>query len=147
MAGLSRNQACRPSGGALRIRLDLRSRGGGERGQLAPSPIRTRSIRGGGRRPRGRHRRGGPSEFSGAATLTALWVDPRFRSQGVGTALVEAVLDWARGEGFSQVLLWVTEMNEKAERLYERHGFARSGRVIEVRPREPALEYEMTKVL
>lgn len=89
----------------------------------------------------------GPGEFSGAAALTALWVDPRFRSQGVGTALVEAVLDWAKGEGFSQVLLWVTEMNQKAERLYERHGFARSGRVIEVRPREPALEYEMTKVL
>jgi ribosomal protein S18 acetylase RimI-like enzyme len=57
------------------------------------------------------------------------------------------VLDWARSQGFSQVLLWVTEVNEKAQRLYKRHGFARTGRVIEVRPREPAIEYEMTKVL
>jgi len=89
----------------------------------------------------------GPGEFEGAAALTALWVDPTFRSQGVGTALVEAVLEWAASKGFTQVLLWVTEMNHKAQRLYERHGFARTGRAIEVRPSEPAIEYEMTKVL
>ena len=89
----------------------------------------------------------GPGEFSGAAALTALWVDPGFRGQGVGTALVEAVLDWAKSQGFSQVLLWVTEVNHKAERLYERQGFARTGRLIEVRPSEAALEHEMTKVL
>jgi GNAT superfamily N-acetyltransferase len=89
----------------------------------------------------------GPGEFDGAAALTALWVDPGFRSHGVGTALVEAVLDWAKSQRFIQVLLWVTEMNENAQRLYERHGFARTGRVIEVRPREPAVEYEMARVL
>jgi len=89
----------------------------------------------------------GTGEFEGAAALTALWVDPGFRSQGVGTALVEAVTDWARNQGFSQVLLWVTEMNHKAQTLYERHGFARTGRAIEVRPSQPAVEYEMTKVL
>ena len=89
----------------------------------------------------------GPGELDGAAALTALWVDPGFRSQGVGTALVEAVVDWAKSQGYGQVLLWVTEMNEKAQSLYERHGFARTGRVIEVRPSEPTVEYEMTKVL
>jgi GNAT superfamily N-acetyltransferase len=89
----------------------------------------------------------GPGEFDGAAALTALWVDPGFRSAGVGAALVDAVVDWAKGNGFNQVLLWVTEVNEKAQRLYERHGFARTGRMIEVRPGEPAVEYEMAKVL
>ena len=89
----------------------------------------------------------GPGEFEGVGALTALWVDPRFRSRGVGTALVEAVLDWATDQGFSQVLLWVTEVNEKAQSLYERQGFARTGRSIEVRPREPGVEYEMTRVL
>jgi GNAT superfamily N-acetyltransferase len=89
----------------------------------------------------------GPGEFDGAAALTALWVDPGFRSAGVGAALVDAVVDWAKGNGFNQVLLWVTEVNENAQRLYERHGFARTGRMIEVRPGEPAVEYEMAKVL
>ncbi len=85
--------------------------------------------------------------FSGAAALTALWVDPSFRGQGVGSALIDAVVDWARGQHCSQVLLWVTEMNQAAESLYERHGFARTGRVSEVRPGEPAFEYEMSKQL
>jgi GNAT superfamily N-acetyltransferase len=85
----------------------------------------------------------GPGEFSGSAALTALWVDPRFRNQGVGSALVEAVVEWAEAQGFSQVLLWVTEVNRNAERLYVHHGFARTGRVSEVRPGEP--ENEMSK--
>jgi len=89
----------------------------------------------------------GPGEFDSAAALTALWVDPGFRGRGVGSALVDAVVDWAKGKGFNQVLLWVTEVNENAERLYVSRGFARTGRMIEVRPREPAVEYEMARVL
>jgi GNAT superfamily N-acetyltransferase len=89
----------------------------------------------------------GPGELSGSAALTALWVDPGVRKQGVGHALVEAVFDWSRNQGFRLVLLWVTEANRQAERLYERHGFVRTGRLQQVRPNEPALEYEMTKVL
>ena len=87
----------------------------------------------------------GPGEFSGSAALTALWVDPRFRGRGIGSALVEAVVGWAAEQGFTQVLLWVTEVNLTAERLYVHHGFARTGRVSEVRPGEPTLENEMSK--
>jgi GNAT superfamily N-acetyltransferase len=87
----------------------------------------------------------GPGEFGSSAALTALWVDPRYRDRGVGSALVEAVVDWAAGQGFSQVLLWVTEVNRNAERLYVHHGFARTGRVSEVRPGEQTVENEMSK--
>ncbi len=87
----------------------------------------------------------GPGEFSRSAALTALWVDPRYRDRGVGSALVEAVVDWAANQGFSQVLLWVTEVNRNAERLYVHHGFARTGRVSAVRPGEPGVENEMSK--
>jgi len=87
----------------------------------------------------------GPGEFAGVAALTALWVDPRFRGRGVGSRLVEAVVDWTRVRGLAQVLLWVTDVNQNAERLYVRHGFARTGRVTEIRLGEPAVEYEMTK--
>lgn len=89
----------------------------------------------------------GPGELSGSAALTALWVDPGFRRHGVGHALVEAVFEWSRSQGFSEVLLWVTEVNHQAATLYESHGFVRTGKVMEVRSNEPALEYEMTKVL
>ncbi|HEY8633732.1 MAG TPA: GNAT family N-acetyltransferase [Candidatus Dormibacteraeota bacterium] len=87
----------------------------------------------------------GAGEFALTVALTALWVDPRFRSRGIGGALVGSVVDWAASEGCTQVLLWVTEMNKAAERLYEHHGFARTGRVDEVRRGEPAVEYEMSK--
>ena len=87
----------------------------------------------------------GRGEFPSSAALTALWVDPRYRDRGVGSALVEAVVEWAESHGFSQVLLWVTEVNRNAERLYVHHGFARTGRVSEVRPGEPAVENEMSR--
>jgi GNAT superfamily N-acetyltransferase len=87
----------------------------------------------------------GPGEFGSSAALTSLWVDPGFRDRGVGSALVEAVVGWAADQGFSQVLLWVTEVNRNAERLYVHHGFARTGRASQVRPGEPAVENEMSK--
>jgi GNAT superfamily N-acetyltransferase len=89
----------------------------------------------------------GTGEVSGDAALTALWVSPSFRGKGIGSALIDAVVDWATGQHCSQVLLWVTDVNQTAERLYERHGFARTGRVSEVRLGEPAFEYEMAKPL
>jgi GNAT superfamily N-acetyltransferase len=88
---------------------------------------------------------GGAGEFARTVALTALWVEPRFRRHGVGDALVGAVVDWAATQGCSQVLLWVTDVNKAAERLYVHHGFARTGRVDEVRPGEPEVEYEMAK--
>jgi GNAT superfamily N-acetyltransferase len=87
----------------------------------------------------------GAGEFAGTAVLTALWVDPRFRGQGVGSALVGVVVEWAGSQDCSQVLLWVTEVNKTAERLYKRHGFSRTGRVDEVRRGEATVEYEMSK--
>jgi GNAT superfamily N-acetyltransferase len=87
----------------------------------------------------------GAGEFARTIALTALWVDPRFRGHGVGGALVGAVVDWASSEGCTQVLLWVTDVNKVAESLYVHHGFALTGRAAEVRPGEPAVEYEMTK--
>jgi GNAT superfamily N-acetyltransferase len=62
-----------------------------------------------------------------AAELVSMWVRPQARGQGVGRALVEAVLQWARDQGHDSVHLWVTETNDPARRLYERCGFALTG--------------------
>ena len=84
---------------------------------------------------------GGDAEGTGASSMTALWVNPRFRRRGVGDVLVKYVVEWARAEGYSRMYLWVTEGNLDAERLYERNGFRRTGAVQEVRAGR--LEYEM----
>jgi GNAT superfamily N-acetyltransferase len=88
---------------------------------------------------------GGDSDVNGAAAMTAMWVDPRFRRQGVGHLLVNTVVDWAAGGGYAEMFLWVTEGNDNAERLYQRHGFVRTGADQEVRPGR--LEYEMSRKL
>ncbi len=88
---------------------------------------------------------GGDGEVNGAAEMTAMWVDPRFRRQGVGEVLVKTVLEWARTKGYTQMLLWVTDVNARAEHLYARHGFVSTGASQEVRPGE--LEHEMSKSL
>jgi GNAT superfamily N-acetyltransferase len=83
---------------------------------------------------------GGESNHPGTAALTSLWVDPSARGQGLGDRLVMAVLDWAKSQGFRQVLLWVTEGNSKAESVYLRNGFIRTGDVVT----EPKREFEMS---
>jgi GNAT superfamily N-acetyltransferase len=89
----------------------------------------------------------GDSGTEGTAAVTTMWVDPRFRRQGVGDLLVKSVLDRARSDGYSDVVLWVTEGNAQAEKLYERNAFIRTGQVSLVRTGEDGIEYEMGRKL
>jgi ribosomal protein S18 acetylase RimI-like enzyme len=86
---------------------------------------------------------GGPSNRTGAAVLTSLWVDPSARGMGIGDRLVQTVVERSKAEGFGLLLLWVAEGNIHAERLYERNGFSRTGEVIQ----QPKREFEMSKQL
>ena len=88
---------------------------------------------------------GGDAEVNGAAAMTAMWVDPRFRRQGVGDLLVKRALEWARDEGYQRMVLWVTEVNAGARRLYVRNGFTSTGASQDVRPGQ--LEHEMSRSL
>lgn len=58
--------------------------------------------------------------------LISMWVDPFARGNGVGDALVGAVVEWARSSGARRVTLDVTEQNLHAIALYRRHGFAQT---------------------
>jgi putative acetyltransferase len=49
------------------------------------------------------------------------------RRQGVGTAMLQAAIDWARSAGVRKVELHVFPWNEAAIRLYEAFGFEREG--------------------
>jgi ribosomal protein S18 acetylase RimI-like enzyme len=50
------------------------------------------------------------------------------RRLGVGTALVDAALGWARSNGVTRVVLSVLPHNAPAIAFYERHGFIVEGR-------------------
>jgi ribosomal protein S18 acetylase RimI-like enzyme len=60
--------------------------------------------------------------------LVAMFVSRAARGRGIGAALVQAQLAWARVEGFARVNLMVNVENTSAYRLYERHGFRDTGR-------------------
>lgn len=79
--------------------------------------------------------------------LISMWVAPAWRGKGVGAQLIEEVAGWAASVGFRELRLWVVEGNERAEHTYAKAGFARTGRRQQVRPGEPAMEFEMLLAL
>ena len=58
----------------------------------------------------------------GQLLLDGIATDPTARGKGLGTALLGAVSDFARGD-FHEIRLDVVDTNPKARRLYERLGF------------------------
>jgi ribosomal protein S18 acetylase RimI-like enzyme len=71
--------------------------------------------------------------------VAGMWVDPEARGRGAGRALLDATIAWARSRGLDRVELWVTKGNGAAVRLYERAGFADTGR-REALASNPALQ-------
>lgn len=79
------------------------------------------------------------------ADLVSMWVSAAHRRVGVGCALVNAVLDWARAKGVRRVQLMVTRNNDAAIKFYENLEFSLTGRT-EPYPNDSNLfEYEMAR--
>ena len=64
---------------------------------------------------------------SGTAELISMWVAPFARGRGVGDALVQYAIRWARDLRLRRITLDVTVGNERALALYRRHGFDEAG--------------------
>ena len=65
---------------------------------------------------------------SGVAEL-GMFVAPAWRGQGVGGALVDAGLAWARQAGAHKVALQMWPHNHAARALYDKFGFVEEGRL------------------
>jgi [ribosomal protein S18]-alanine N-acetyltransferase len=64
---------------------------------------------------------------AGVCELESMAVDCEARGQGIGAALITAVVDWARANGANRIELEVRASNARAIRLYERFGLCREG--------------------
>jgi GNAT superfamily N-acetyltransferase len=70
--------------------------------------------------------------------VVAMWTPPERRGEGLGGRILDAVAGLARQRGRS-AHLFVMLANSEAGRLYERHGFVRSG-LVEEHGGRPAAE-------
>ncbi|RLU86822.1 GNAT family N-acetyltransferase [Streptomyces griseocarneus] len=94
---------------------------------------------------------GEDSVFGGDAVmpqthLVGVFVRPEHRGTGLAEALFRAALDWSWSLGdprVERVRLFVHERNVRAEGLYRKLGFERTGVTVEVEGDASAIEYEM----
>lgn len=78
------------------------------------------------------------------ANLVGVFVDPEWRGDaGVADALLQAVAEWVRSEGLSELHLHVGDINTRARRFYAKRGFVETG-VIDFTEEQPGMgEVEM----
>ena len=70
--------------------------------------------------------------------VVAMWVHAEHRRTGIASALLDAVRSWARDDGASRLVLWVTRTNNAASTLYRRAGFTLTGESKPL-PSDPSL--------
>ena len=75
--------------------------------------------------------------------LVAMWVAPEARRAGLSKELVRATIDASREFGAKRLVLWVAWGNLKAELLYERFGFKRTGETGKFPPPRETPEFKM----
>lgn len=76
-----------------------------------------------GERDVGMVRAGPHGSLVDTAYLISMWVAPEARGRGVGHALIDAIVEWAKAAGYARVVLDVGTHNRYASALYARAGF------------------------
>lgn len=70
-----------------------------------------------------------------------------WRRRGIGGALVDACVEWARAAGAKEIVLHVFPHNTAAVALYERHGFARLGVILRGYPRRSGEKWDAIRMV
>lgn len=71
---------------------------------------------------------GGAKVGGDQADVMTIGVRSHARGQGIGAAILDALLVWSREAGAREIFLDVRPSNESAIRLYEKRGFVEIGR-------------------
>jgi ribosomal protein S18 acetylase RimI-like enzyme len=82
---------------------------------------------------------GEPKAVESTRELVGMWVAPQTRATGLASALLDTVIVHTTEHGITELKLWVMRPNERAQRLYLRHGFVPTGEV-DVSPSNPCIE-------
>jgi ribosomal protein S18 acetylase RimI-like enzyme len=72
-----------------------------------------------------------PSRDGDASPVTgeivAIYVDPAFWRSGIGTSLIEGIVELTRSKSFTELTLWVLTDNAPARHFYGARGFTTDG--------------------
>lgn len=63
------------------------------------------------------------NEYTSYAFLGFMYVDPAFRGRGVNGLIIDALREWAKNKGLSEIRLQVYSENSSAIKAYEKVGF------------------------
>jgi GNAT superfamily N-acetyltransferase len=78
----------------------------------------------------------------GVGVVVGVWVAPEIRGSGAVDGLLDVARAWSIDAGLTTLTLHVADGNRRAERVYARHGFVRTGATWN-RPRDGVVEIEM----
>jgi streptothricin acetyltransferase len=65
--------------------------------------------------------------WNGYGYIDSIVVDSKYRNQGIGRALIQQAMEWAKTKGFPGLMLETQDNNVPACRFYESCGFALRG--------------------
>jgi len=73
--------------------------------------------------------RRGPLGMNRHVAKIRMWIIPGYRGLGLGNELMDYIIEWAHAHGVEKLSLDVFSNNERAIRLYKKHGFRIEGRL------------------
>ena len=68
------------------------------------------------------------SEVSDLGEVVAIYVDPNFQGQGVGSKLLHEGIQFLKNQGLKGAVLWVLDENTRTRVWYESHGWSVTGK-------------------